>query len=468
MSTFDPATDHGSGRTLSLSGSLALLIGAGFNIALWRFPQVARDLGATWRDTLFVGSMLLCVWGVRQVVLELRGGSSGRTTASKRPRAALPRQGMIYLLILVVLFVGSIVGRSNMLMLVFAVMVGPFIVNGWVTFMMLQRIHIDRRLPERSMAGEPISVELALLNKRRLLSSWLSRVTDLIVSGSERVAGSVMFARVPPGESRSTEYQLRPMRRGRYVLGPVSVSTRFPFGLVARRVSYGERSELLVYPRLGHLTSRWRHEERMAAELVPQREMSQGVFDDEFHGLREFRWGDNPRAIHWQTSARRNEIMVREFYQSRDQNLIVLLDLSATAKLDQQSAEQVEMALSFAATVCVEHMRQSRDAKLHIAAGGAEFTSWEGQARPSNIESMLDTLAVIEPGSGVSLSRLAEFAGLKRTPTTRVLLLTTRLEAAQRGRGSNGFDNELTAAGLGNELQVVDIGGSLDKFIQFD
>lgn len=461
------AVDDLQGRTLSLAGSLALLIGLGLLLAFWKFPNVARDLGSTLRDGLFIVSLLLCAWGARRVYLESRG-EIGRATTSKRPQAVLPRQGIVYLLILVVLFIGSIVGQENMLMLVFAMMVGPFVLNGWITFMTLRRIQIDRRLPARSMAGDPVSIEIELSNNRRLLSSWLANVTDLIVSREERVTGTVMFARVPPRQSRTADYRLRPMRRGRYDLGPLKVSTRFPFGLVERGALFANRSQLLVYPRLGLLTSAWRHEERMAAELVPQREMSAGVFDDEFHGLREFRWGDNPRAIHWQTSARRNEIMVREFYQSRDQNLIVLLDLALSSSADTQAVEQAESALSLAATVCVEHMRQSRDAKLYVAADGTEFFKWEGQARPSNIESMLDTLAVVELSPQPDLARLAEFARLKRSPTTRVLLLTTRRQAAESRSAANGLHDTLSAAGLGSEVQIVETGpGGIGRFIQF-
>ncbi len=464
MSTSNHTPDHLHGRTLSLSGSLALLIGIGLILGFWKFPNVARDLGPRVREISFLASCLLCLWGGRQIYLESRGIAG--SVSEKRRQAVLPRHGVLYLLIVVVLFVGSIVGQENMLMLVFAMMIGPFILNGWITFMMLRRIRIERRLPPRSMAGDPVSVEIEFSNNRRLLSSWLASVTDLIVSRDERVIGTVMFARVPPRQTRSTEYRLRPMRRGRYELGPLKVTTRFPFGLVERGALFGSRAQLLVYPRLGHLTSAWRHEERMAAELVPQREMSQGVFDDEFHGLREFRWGDNPRAIHWQTSARRNEIMVREFYQSRDQNLIVLLDLSTSAQ--PENAEQIESALSLAATVCVEHMRQSRDAKLYVAADGTEFFSWEGQARPSNIESMLDTLAVVEASAEPDLAKLAEFGRLKRSATTRILLVTTRPQDSQSNNGANGFDDTLASAGLGNEVQVVEAGPrGVGKFIQF-
>lgn len=52
----------------------------------------------------------------------------------RRFRVYIPREGIGYLLIMAVLFVGSSLTQSNMLLLVFAAMAGPFVVNGWLTW----------------------------------------------------------------------------------------------------------------------------------------------------------------------------------------------------------------------------------------------------------------------------------------------------------------------------------------------
>src|SRR5690606_37164541 len=98
-------------------------------------------------------------------------------------------------------------------------------------------------------------------------------------------------------------------------------------GLVERGLVLDVPGQILVSPRLGRLTSRWRHEHQTATELAHERKPRRGAFDDEFHRLREYRTGDSPQSIHWRTSARRNELMVREYHQSRDRHLVVILDL---------------------------------------------------------------------------------------------------------------------------------------------
>ena len=56
-----------------------------------------------------------------------------------------------------VMFIGAVIGQSNMLILVFALMAGPFVLNGWATFTMLKRMSVKRLVPPRVMAGEPLN-----------------------------------------------------------------------------------------------------------------------------------------------------------------------------------------------------------------------------------------------------------------------------------------------------------------------
>ena len=228
---------------------------------------------------------------------------------------------------MIVLFVGSQVGQSNMLMLVFSLMAGPFVLNGTVIVIMLQKLSVRRMMPESAFAGELIAVELVLKNEKSFFSSSLMAVTDTIANDRERLQSGVLIARVPPQDERSARYQITLMQRGRYRFGPVYVGSRFPLGIVERGLVFDLPGEILIAPRLGRLTPRWQREHGLADELVHRPDTRAGIFEDEFHRIREYRPGDNPRMIHWRSSARQNELMVREFHQSRNQNLIVLLDL---------------------------------------------------------------------------------------------------------------------------------------------
>ena len=83
---------------------------------------------------------------------------------------------------------------------------------------------------------------------------------------------------------------------------------------------------MLVYPRIGHLTRRWFQIQRQATENRQGQRHDSSAQQVEYHGLRGYRSGDSPRWIHWRTSARRGELMVKEFEHQNEQDLAILID----------------------------------------------------------------------------------------------------------------------------------------------
>lgn len=432
------------GGVISLSGVLLVLIGFGLLYAATKFAWISSVivpvLGPVGRVAFIATCLCLTLWGVRIIITGYYAEPEARGIVRiSRQRVMVPWQWVFYLLIMLVCFAGSLLGRTNMLMAVFAIMAGPFILNGWIAFSMLKRTDVRRVVPKRAMAGAPSAVEVVIANRKWLLSSWLMTVHDQIQGSEERLDAAALFARVPRRSTRSTYYQLRLMKRGKYTLGPLRATTRFPLGLVERGQLFDVYDEILVHPRLGKLSSTWKREQFMAQELVHREDRQRGVFDDEYHGIREYRWGDNPRAIHWRTSARHSELMVREYHQSRDQDLCLLLDLWQPARPSEYDMERVELAVSLTATICVEHMRSSGDSDLYVYADGAGVSSWEGPSRPKNVQPLLDALALVDGGPRPDVQRFVDRATQKRGPGTRTLMITTR----QRTNGQiAGIDDQ--------------------------
>lgn len=427
MSSPDP--NESSGRSVSLPAMLALLLGAGGLFVFWKFDFLLDGLSQTWQAVCWGGSIALVLWGTIRSFSDLPVRTTRRRFGFGRHRVSLPRPGQFYLVIMIVIFSGALLGRSNMLMLVFSMMAGPFVVNGWITYSMLKRTAVERAVAERVMAGEPLTVELVLINRKRLMNCWLMSAHDTIQNADERFDASVLFARVPAGGRRSGPYHARLMRRGRYRFGPVQLTARFPLGIVERGFIVPLPGEILVYPRLGRLSARWMREHFLATDLVERRELRQGAFDDEFHRIREFRWGDNPRAIHWRTSARHNALMVREYHQSRDLNLMVLADLWLPARPTTLDRERLELAASVTATMCVAHMKQSRDSTLHVAIAGRRLVDWDGESRMANAGPLMDELALAEGNPNPDVSTMLERAAAKRLHGIRTVLITTRTDA---------------------------------------
>ena len=438
----DRDPDREPALKISWMGILLMFLG------LVMFYLQAKTGGGTTRLFLVLLGLLLLFWGVREVAAQMM--TTVQVQRVQR-RVALPPSGLAYLVIMIVLFVGSQLGQSNMLMLVFSLMAGPFVINGTVIVIMLQKLKVDRVLPELAFAGEMIAVELILKNDKKWFSSSLMAVTDVLANDRERLQTGVLIARVPPRGERSARYQVTLMQRGRYRLGPVYAGSRFPLGIVERGLVFDLPGEILVAPRLGRLTPRWQREHGLADELVHRPNTKAGFFEDEFHRIREYRPGDNPRLIHWRSSARQNELMVREFHQSRNQSLIVLLDLWLPESPKLEDADRVELAVSFAATVCHGQMRQSRDANLFVASAGDRVLEWSGKSSSASLESIMQFFARIQAGPKPQLDRLVDSAIQQRGLGTRIVIISTR--PRQNGR-LQALDDLKNAAELGKDVAV--------------
>ncbi|QDU81297.1 hypothetical protein Pla110_30380 [Polystyrenella longa] len=346
-----------------------------------------------------------------------------------RQRVRLTPQGMTLTVMMLVFLIASMLSHSNMMVLMFSFIAGAIVVNGTLGMTMVRNASVKRRVPAGVMAGEKIAVNIEYTNKSRFRSAWVMVVRDTINHQTESLQAEVLIARIMPQKTASAYYDFRPMRRGIYRFGPLEVLTSSPLGMVERGHIFDLEDKLAVYPRTGKLTSIWKKERSHAAELVQQKQTRKGVFDDEYHSMREYRPGDNPRAIHWRTSARRNEVIVREFHQSRDDDVLLMVDLWLPKNPTEHHLELTETAVSFAATVSLEQMQKSRDFQFTLLINGSTMSSWSGRSSPMATEEALNALALAEGGRECELSDWMEEACQYRSPSTSLILATSRPES---------------------------------------
>ena len=445
-------------------GVPALALAIGLTVAYFQLPYLRANWSVNEEIAFRTFVVFIGTIGLSQIAAAM--SSTHGALATPRfgsHRMVVPAEGLVYLAIMFVLFTGAMLTKQNTLLLVFAMMVGPFVVNGSLAFGMLRATRIVRSAPRRAMAGELFGVEVGLSNRHPLLSMWMMSVRDEIAHARETLSADVLFARVGPRTTQAGHYQLRLARRGRYKLGPLLVSSRFPLGLVERSRLFAMPDEILVYPHIGRLTPLWKGRSQGATELVARPQARAGVFHDEFHRLREFRTGDNPRDIHWRTSARRGELILREYQQNRDLNLAVVVELwqPSVKSASPESIELIEQTLSFALTLLVEHGRECRDGTLSLAASGATTFRWEGQGAAASLESLFDGLALLEAGTASETS-LILYETLHRTSvSTQIVMLTTR--PADEG-------DLVAESTLNPRIHVVRIANEreLDRFLIFD
>jgi len=342
----------------------------------------------------------------------------------------LRREGWYYLLVLSFVVCGAVLRQVNLLLLLAGLMVAPLLLNWRLAAVTIRRMGFKRKLPLRGRAGEPMHVDLTASNTRRSLASWAIVVEDKIrrvgaSSAINRTKALVMFPQVGPGDTVMSGYRCELPRRGKYEFGPFRVSTSFPLGLVETSIRANEVAEVLVAPRLGNLTPEWRklaEDDRVGSQRTHNR---QGLAEGELYGLREWRRGDSRRWIHWRTSAKVNEIIVRQFEQQRNLDLALILDLWLPPNATEEQEAYMERVISFAATAIAERCRQG-GGSLTVSIAGAKTQRYGAAASPMFRQDMLDRLAVVQGGDGEHLAAALEGAYEIASPGARLVALTSR------------------------------------------
>jgi uncharacterized protein (DUF58 family) len=281
------------------------------------------------------------------------------------PRRRLTREGGYWLFAAGTLLTTGLFKGINLITLLGCLMLVLWVLNWRACGRRLRRLSGRRWLEEPVFAATPFTLEADLQNSGR------GGQVGLVLRDEGLEQGPSWFVPLLPGRTTGHYRQTITCRqRGRCTLGPLVVSTRLPFGLLERSLVLAPRHELIVLPRLGRL-HRGRLRCHLAqvnliigrARLRPRRHPAAQA---DLHGVRAFRSGDTPRWIHWRTTARKGELMVREFEELPTDNLLLVLELAPDG--DPLLGEE---AISLAATVCWEWCRQTGD-RLVLAVAGAE------------------------------------------------------------------------------------------------
>ena len=307
-------------------------------------------------------------------------------------------EGWYYLIILSFVIGGALLRDINLLIAVAAMMAGLFVLNWWITKPTLRGIRVQRRMPDGVCVGDLLVVELHVTNSRKL-GSWAVSIEDRIrrlpPRGRSPIIGRALVPYVSARKPLRVAYRGRLLQRGRYQFGPMSVSTRFPFGLVQRRLRLKMPAKLTVFPRLGQLTPYWHQNLRTDREGHQRSISRQGATEGEFHGLRDWRSGDSRNWIHWRTSAKRDQLSVRMFERQSNQGLTIVLNLGHPDARNPDTQNDLEQAVSFVATVIAHQCRQG-NSRLNVACAGQEKRVTSGTASMVMLREAMELLALAE------------------------------------------------------------------------
>ena len=272
------------------------------------------------------------------------------------------------------------------------------------------------RVPARRdyLEGDDVPVELRLE-----LDAPLPPPTALLL---ERVAKvGVRREPVRRGGGRVwVRYVLERLPRGRYVFEDTRLVIQDPFGLQRTEVPLPEPPALLVYPRLVRLGALFSESGTRAHD--GRRLLLRRPAGFDLHSVREYEQGESLRKVHWRSTARRGQLMVKELEDAPREEVAVLLDASAAAVGD-----SFDVQVRAAGSILDAHVRRGRRAALVVNA--REPATQLVHSDAGDWRRALELLAAVEPDGRTSPAAL--LAG-DASPAARALeltVVTSRLDA---------------------------------------
>jgi uncharacterized protein (DUF58 family) len=287
------------------------------------------------------------------------------------------REGKRFILATLLTALAAFNTGNNLIYLISSMMFSILVVSVVVLKMNLKGL-ILRVSPEYPVfAKVPAVLEIAVTNKKKNLPSY-----SVKVSLPEALAGESYFPNIPAQAEPSQTVRVVYKKRGVYGFGDFYLSSSFPFIFLTQKVVSTVCGKVIVYPEITEVDAAIT-ELTKEGDALPYSGMKRG---EEFSSIREFRYGDDRRNIHWKSSAKTARLMVSEYAAEEPKKLTVILD-----NLMPPDSRVFENAVSLAASFADRFLREGFYVRLFTCRKVVPF----GSGSP-HLYKILDILAEIK------------------------------------------------------------------------
>lgn len=271
---------------------------------------------------------------------------------------------------------------------------------------------------ERVVAGAEVGAVLDVRNAGSRLT--LPGIVDVPVDEG-LVEAHVPLLR-PDGHHRE-ELTIAARRRGIIDVGPMTITRGDPIGVLRREQRWPEVHRIYVHPVTVRIPS-------TSAGLIRDLEGTPSTTlvdaDLSFHAVREYVVGDSPRHVHWKSTAKTGQLMVRQYEETQHARIAVLLDLEADSY---DSEEEFEVAVSAAASLAVQGVIEGRDVLFAVGGGTSDHTSTNVQsmrALPTvTPKALLDGTASVDAAENILRVEAVAALAAQSYPDLSVVLMVT-------------------------------------------
>ncbi len=272
------------------------------------------------------------------------------------------------------------------------------------------------RVADRLVEGQYAEQRISVRSRSLLSKLWLEVEDPSDLPGhSARCVISL-----GPRRRRSWKTSTLCPRRGVYTLGPLTVSSGDPFGLFRFTRRFGGRRRLLVYPQAVELPNFY-----VPPALLP----GEGRFRRRTHyitpnaaGVRPYQYGDSLSRIHWPTTVRTNELMVKLFELDPSSDIWIVLDLQRLVQAGSGDDSTEEYGVKIAASVARYFLVANRT--VGYMAAGAHLHIEEPERGAQHYTRILEALALARATGDVPLADLLRVESKRFGRHTTVVVVT--------------------------------------------
>ena len=297
----------------------------------------------------------------------------------------------------------------------FALILGVLLLSYIYPWLMLRDVRVTRKQASVGKAGGQLTLEYHIQARRKLFYIELCEHLPFNIT-TPRVCS---FLPVVAADHRFT-VSVHCEVRGAFTLDAVSLESSYPFGVVSRaRTLPTEPATVLVLPRtfsINHLA--YAAYSRHGVDGIIQ-SANAGSYH-EFSGLREYRYGDSLKRVHWGATARHQELVIKEYDSYDRPTILVVLDQRAAFDIGELPETTFEYAVQIAASV-IEYAIKN-NIGVYVYGRGREATSFSVMPGAQGSHEFLERLARVRSDGSVPYPQvlgesLAEFGDVNTVMT---------------------------------------------------
>ena len=289
----------------------------------------------------------------------------------------LTREGKRFLIATILIAFAAFNTANNLIYLVFSMMLSILVLSIVILKWNLKGITLTVSHEQPLYAKMISHLQISLANDKKKIPSY--SINILI---PDNVNGKVYFSEVPVLSETNQDVPVLYKRRGKYQYGDFLIESGFPFIFFRKTIHCQCRGEVIVYPEIKELDAGIPD---MVTNWYDSSHTKIGK-GDEFSTIREFRYGDDWRRIHWKASAKSAQVMVKEYAAYEPKNLTIVLD-----NLKPLDEESFEKAVSLAASMTDRFLNEGYFVRLLTCRKMIPF----GNSR-DHLFKILDVLAEVE------------------------------------------------------------------------